>query len=70
MSLTQLDRVEVKLDDLIATVGERAISMESRVKALETNQANAGKIATWLSGIVAAIVTFVITQVTSAFHRP
>lgn len=62
MSTQQLDRIESKLDEFISTVSERAIDMEGRVKALETNQKNAGWIATWLSGIVAAIVTYVLTS--------
>lgn len=58
----QLNRIEGKLDTFIALANERAIDMEGRVKALETNQKNAGWIATWLSGIVAAIVTYVLTS--------
>jgi hypothetical protein len=56
----QLDRIENKLDEFINLVSERAINMEGRVKALETNQSHAAWVATWLSGIVASIVAAVI----------
>ncbi len=38
-------------------VGVVAIVTERRIVSLETNQLNAGKLATWLSGVVATIVT-------------
>ena len=69
MGQTQLDRVEEKLDTLIQVTGERAISTEGRLKALETNQKNAGTLATWMSGIVAAVVVFVLTRIASVLSQ-
>jgi hypothetical protein len=68
MSQTQLDRMEGKLDTFIALANERAIDMEGRVKALETNQKNAGWLASWISVIVASIVTYFVTAFSG--HKP
>jgi hypothetical protein len=62
MSAQQLDRIESKLDEFISTVSERAIDMEGRVKALETNQSHAAWLATWISGVIAALVTYIVTS--------
>lgn len=70
MGQTQLDRVEEKLDTLIQVTGERAIDTEGRLKALETTQKNAGTLATWVAGIVAAVVTFTLTRIASVLGTP
>lgn len=52
--MVQLDE---KLDRIIERDHETALKTERRLTSLETNQASAGWIATWLSGIVALIVS-------------
>lgn len=54
------NRFEDKFDQFVEKLGEKDLKVESRLTSLETNQANAGWIATWLSGIIATVVTAVV----------
>ena len=56
----RFNRFEDKFDDFLKDLDERNLKTESRITALETNQTHAAWIATWLSGIVAAIVVSVV----------
>ena len=64
----RMSSLDTKLDAVILRGAEKDIEIEGRVKALETNQANAGTIATWLSGVVAFIVTSAIAILTWVFR--
>lgn len=51
---------EDKFDRFTEHHTEIAIKTEGRLVNLETNQSHAGWIATWLSGVIATIITTVI----------
>ena len=53
----RMTTLDAKLDAVILRGADKDVEMEGRIKALETNQKNAGTIVTWLSGVVASIVT-------------
>ena len=56
----RFNRFEDKFDRFVERLGEKDVRVEGRLIALETNQSNAGWVATWLSGIIATIVTAVM----------
>jgi hypothetical protein len=57
----RFNRFEDKFDQFIKELDDRNLRVENRITALETNQKNAGWLATWISMIVASIVTYVFT---------
>lgn len=61
------DKIDKKLDAFI----EVRVETEQRLTVLETTQASTGKIAAWVSGIVAAIIVSLATGLISLFggHR-
>lgn len=56
----RFNRFEDKFDAFTERHNEIAVKTEGRLVTLETNQSHAGWIATWLSGVVATIITTVI----------
>lgn len=65
----RFNRFEDKFDTFCAELGKRDLRVEGRLTALETNQSNAGWIATWLSGIIATIVTAVVLAFGKVFGQ-
>ena len=62
-------RFEDKFDQFVAHLAEKELRLEARLTVLETNQSHAAWIATWLSGIVAAVVTAVIVGWKTVWSR-
>ena len=60
LSEERFQRFEDKFDDFMEAQQRTQVAMESRLTALEVNQKHAGTIASWLSGIIATIVTAVL----------
>jgi hypothetical protein len=57
LTITEFEREMSRLHSKLDAIAEQRVQNEKRLTALETNQLNAGKVATWLSGIVAALVS-------------
>lgn len=59
-------RFEQKLDAVIQRNADDDKKVSERVTAIETKQANAGKIVMWLAGIIATVVTSLLLAATKA----